>query len=98
MAESSPISRLEYQTPVPLYRPRAWKVVVTVLFPWCAQAVVTWAMYWLRPDGRRGHGSWLCGTLLLGLVGGCIVISRSGFKWPLKFWLLVFFIPVQLYC
>jgi hypothetical protein len=98
MAESLPNPILDYQTPLPRYRPRVWKVVVTVLLPWFAQAVVTWAMYWSRPDGRETRGWWLWGTLLLGLVGGCVVIARSGFKEPLKLGLLVLFIPIQLYC
>jgi FtsH-binding integral membrane protein len=98
MVDSLPISTLEYQTPVRRYRPRAWKAVVAVLLPWFAQAIVTLAMYWSRPDGRQTRGWWLWGTLLLGLVGGCVVIARSGFRQPLKGVLLVFFIPIQLYC
>jgi hypothetical protein len=55
-------------------------------------------MYLSRPGGRLGHGWWLLGTFLLALVGGCVVIGRSGFKPPIKFGLLIFYIPIQMYC
>jgi hypothetical protein len=98
MAQSRANPILDYQVPVRRYRPRAWKAVLTVLLPWFAQAFVTWAMYWSRPNGRQGHGGWLVITMLVGIVGGCIMIARSGFKPRLKFGLIVLYVPIQFYC